>query len=63
MAGIALNSDDEEIIEQVGTNVRGSPAHVATNSFANGSFDFSPGSHGEAPSTGVLFKEKCSFAT
>ena len=46
----ALKADHEEIAEQVGVNVLGSPAHVvlleATDSFANGGFDFSLGLHG-----------------
>ena len=45
----ALKADHEEITEQVGVDVLGSPAHVlllkATNSFTNGRFDFSLGSH------------------
>jgi hypothetical protein len=42
----ALKADHEEITEQVGMNVLGTPAHVVllkvTNSFTNGGFEFSP---------------------
>ena len=41
----ALEADDEQIADQVGADVLGSPAHVvlleAADPFANGGFDFS----------------------
>ena len=49
----ALKADHEEIIEQVGVNALGTPAHVvplkATNSFTNGGFEFSPCFHSDTP--------------
>jgi hypothetical protein len=49
----ALKADHEEITEQVGVDVLGTPAHVvlleATDSFANGGFEFSPCSHSDTP--------------
>ena len=48
----ALKADHEEITEQVGVNVLGTPAHVvllkATNSFTNGGFEFSQCFHGDS---------------
>ena len=46
----ALKTHDEEIAEQVGANILGSPAHVilleTADSFTNGGFDLSVGFHG-----------------
>ena len=51
----ALKADDEEITEQVGANVLRAPAHVillkATDSLADGGFDFSLGFRGNLRST------------
>ena len=60
-----LEADDEEITEQVGVNVLGTPAHIvllkATNSFANSSFEFSQCSHSKPPCYQGIPKRKLSF--
>jgi hypothetical protein len=47
----ALETHDEEIPQQMGVDVLGPPAHVilleAADSFADGGFDLSLGSHGK----------------
>ena len=60
-----MEADGEEIAEQVGVDVPGAPAHAilleATDSLADGSFDFSLGSHGNGlqPIEGVSINRCC----
>jgi hypothetical protein len=48
-----LKADHEEITQQMGANILGSPAHVvlfeATDSFTNSGFDFSQRFQGASP--------------